>query len=84
MSISVWALQDAKAHFSLLVDQACTKGPQHVTRRGRPAVVVVAEADYSQLVAGSGSLVDFFRQSPLAEVELEVQRDLDTGRGVEL
>jgi prevent-host-death family protein len=80
----VWALQDAKARFSSLVEQACTEGPQHVTRRGQPAVVVVAAAEYSHLVAGAGSLVHFLRQSPLTEVELELQRDRDTGREVAL
>lgn len=29
-----WALQDAKAHFSDVVEQARRKGPQTVTRRG--------------------------------------------------
>ena len=84
MKAPVWALQDAKARFSSLVEQACTVGPQHVTRRGRPAVVVVAETEYTHLVAGAGSLVDFLRQSPLAEVELDLQRDRDTGREVDL
>ena len=37
-----WALQDAKAHFSDVVEQARRKGPQTVTRRGQAAVMVVA------------------------------------------
>jgi antitoxin Phd len=45
----VWRLQDAKSQFSALVDNALRGVPQHVTRRGRRAVVVVSEADYAAL-----------------------------------
>ena len=34
-----WQLQTAKAKFSELVQKAIDKGPQTVTRRGKPAVV---------------------------------------------
>ena len=37
-----WHLQDAKARFSQLVDDAVAKGPQVVTRRGIETAVVVA------------------------------------------
>ncbi len=36
-------LQDAKNRFSAVVDAALGGEPQHVTRRGRPVVVVVDE-----------------------------------------
>lgn len=36
-----WKLQDAKAHFSEVVERAMTEGPQVVTRRGEETVVVV-------------------------------------------
>ncbi|MFO1279961.1 MAG: type II toxin-antitoxin system prevent-host-death family antitoxin [Burkholderiaceae bacterium] len=45
----VWRLQDAKSQFSALVDNALRGVPQHVTRRGRQAVVVMSEADYAAL-----------------------------------
>ena len=41
-----WALQDAKNRFSALVDAALRGEPQTVTRRGAPAVVVLAVDDY--------------------------------------
>lgn len=46
---SAWRLQDAKAQFSELVDNAMRGVPQHVTRRGKQAVVVVSEADFETL-----------------------------------
>lgn len=47
----MWTLQDAKNRFSSVVEAALAGTPQEVSRRGRPAVVVVAAADYARLVA---------------------------------
>ena len=44
-----WALQDAKNKFSALVTAALAGEPQRVTRRGQPAVVVLAAAEYERL-----------------------------------
>ena len=44
-----WTLQDAKNRFSALVNAALTGEPQRVTRRGQPAVVVVAVEEYERL-----------------------------------
>lgn len=38
-----WRLQDAKTQFSQLVEAALAGEPQHITRRGKPAVVVLSE-----------------------------------------
>ena len=37
----MWTLQDAKNRFSAVVDAAMAGQPQQVTRRGKPAVVVL-------------------------------------------
>ena len=44
-----WPLQDAKNKFSALVNAALAGEPQRVTRRGQPAVVVVATEEYERL-----------------------------------
>jgi prevent-host-death family protein len=44
-----WRLQDAKSQFSALVDNALRGVPQHVTRRGKQAVVVLSEQDFEAL-----------------------------------
>lgn len=82
-----WALQDAKAHFSEVVEQARRKGPQTVTRRGQAAVMVVAVEQFRQLTRRKGQedLATFFRQSPLAELDPAwLVRSRDTGREVPL
>lgn len=50
---SQWRLQDAKTQFSQVVDAALQGEPQHVTRRGRDAVVVLSEATYRALREGA-------------------------------
>lgn len=44
-----WPLQDAKNKFSALVNAALAGEPQHVTRRGQSAVVVLAAEEYARL-----------------------------------
>ena len=44
-----WALQDAKNRFSAVVDAALAGEPQQVTRRGKPAVVVLSVKEYNLL-----------------------------------
>ena len=47
--MSEWSLQDAKNRFSAVVAAALAGEPQRVTRRGRPAVMVVAVEEYERL-----------------------------------
>ena len=49
MSKAQWRLQDARAKFSQVVEAALRGEPQHVTRRGRDAVVLLSEASYRAL-----------------------------------
>lgn len=53
-----WRLQDAKAQFSALVDNAMRGVPQHVTRRGKQAVVVLSEQDFAALRRSAASRAD--------------------------
>ncbi len=50
MADDSWSLAEAKAKFSEVVERARTDGPQHVTRNGRKAVVIVSEAEWGRLV----------------------------------
>lgn len=44
-----WSLQDAKNKFSAVVEAARKGEPQHVTKRGVEAVVVLAADEYERL-----------------------------------
>ena len=45
----MWTLQDAKNKFSALVEEALAGRPQRVSRRGKPAVVVISVQDFDRL-----------------------------------
>jgi antitoxin Phd len=82
-----WQIQSAKARFSEVFRRARTEGPQRITRQGKEGVVMVAEEQYEQLVGKSHqpkNLVQFFRQSPLVGVKLDLTRDRTAGRDVDL
>jgi antitoxin Phd len=79
-----WKLEDAKNQFSRVVREAMTGKPQRVTRGGRDAVVIVSAEEYDRLTRPKVDLVDFLRESPLAEVELDLTRSRDLGRELEL
>ena len=70
-----WSLQDAKNRFSAVVDSAVAGTPQRVTRRGRPAVVVLAAAEYERLrrleKTGGPTLADLLIAIPQDDEELE-------------
>jgi len=83
--LSKWQLQEAKNRLSEVVRKAADEGPQVITLRGDDAVVVVAADEYARLTRKSrGTLVDFFRRSPLGGIALELTRSRDTGRQVAL
>jgi prevent-host-death family protein len=67
-----WQLQEAKARFSEVVERALGGEPQAVTRRGRPAVVVLDWATYTRLRGKEASLLEALRPSePLTDEEAE-------------
>ncbi len=82
-----WQLQTAKARFSEVFRRAREEGPQLVTRQGKEGVVILPLEDFDQLVDRARkpkSLVQFFAESPLVGLELNLERDADTGRDVKL
>lgn len=82
-----WQVQTAKARFSEVFRLARTEGPQLITRQGKEGVVMMPVEQFDQLVVRARqpkSLVQFFRESPLVGLELEFERNKDTGREIEL
>lgn len=79
-----WQLQEAKNKLSELVDRALSEGPQVITRRGKDTVVVLPVKDFERLRKRKGSLVEFLARSPLKGVCVDLRRDEDIGRTVDL
>ena len=82
-----WQLQTAKARFSELFRKARAEGPQWITKQGKEAVVIVAAEEFQRLRARSKqpeSLVEFFAKSPFAGANLDLERNPDPGREIDL
>ena len=84
MTGTTWQLQEAKNRFSELINRALSEGPQVVTRRGEEVVVVVSKLEYEKIIKAQPDLVEFFRQSPLVGVELDLERDQSPPRDTQL
>jgi prevent-host-death family protein len=78
--IKSWQLQEAKNKFSRVVENAVNSGPQIITKHGVEVVIVISYAEYQEMVASRGKLSTFFRDSPLAGVELDLTRDKSDAR----
>jgi prevent-host-death family protein len=78
--IGKWQLQEAKNKLSRVVDDAVNSGPQIITRRGVEVAVVLSLEEYKQMLTSRGKLSDFFQDSPLAGVELDIARDKSEAR----
>jgi prevent-host-death family protein len=53
-----WQIQEAKARFSEMVERTLKKGPQTVTRHGKPVAVLVPVDEYRRLRTGGKKLQD--------------------------
>jgi prevent-host-death family protein len=60
-----WAVAEAKAKFSEVVEQALSEGPQEITRNGKQAVTVIATKELEKLRKPKQSLSEFLLNSPL-------------------
>jgi prevent-host-death family protein len=72
-----WAVAEAKAKFSEVIEEANKKGPQEITKNGRPVAVVISmeewKAEYGT-DAPKGSLAEFFQKSPLRGSGIKIRR----------
>ncbi|MDM8525691.1 type II toxin-antitoxin system Phd/YefM family antitoxin [Desulfococcaceae bacterium HSG8] len=80
---TTWKLQDAKAEFGKIVEDALKTGPQYVTRRGRKAVVVVSAEEYEELVSKKPSFKEFLLGCPKMGNDFEFERQKDFPRHIE-
>jgi antitoxin Phd len=77
-----WQLQEAKARFSELVQKAIDEGPQTVTRRGQPAVVVLSAEQFELMEKRQIDLKDLLPY--LTADDMDLERNQDFPRDVEL
>jgi antitoxin Phd len=78
----MWQVQEAKAHFSEVMDKAEREGPQIITRHGSERAVVLSIADYRALTANKKDFITHLLAGPELD-DFEIERDKDTGRALD-
>jgi len=79
-----WTVAEAKAKLSELIEQALSKGPQTITKHGRNAAIVVSPEEWERKLKRTGNLAEFFAASPLRRSGVEITRQKDRPRTVDL
>jgi antitoxin Phd len=51
--MATWQLQKAKTHFSEVIEDAQTKGPQVITKHGSEKAVVLSAKEYKKITAST-------------------------------
>lgn len=68
-------MQDAKAHFSELLEASLNEGPQIVTRRGVEAAVLVSIGEWRRLQSARPTLKELLlAETPRAEIPVPPRR----------
>lgn len=80
----MWTVQDAKNRFSAVVEAALAGTPQQVSRRGKPAVVVLSADDYAHLLERAVAARESFADHLLAFPGTDLPRGEAKPRDVDL
>ncbi len=72
-NLKTWPVQDAKAHFSEMLDTCVAEGPQLVSKRGTVTAVLVPIAQWEQLHAAKAvTLKDVLLANDYFRGEMEI------------
>jgi prevent-host-death family protein len=75
-----WQLQEAKAKFSHLVNRVAD-APQFISKHGKESAVLVSIKDYQKIIK-QDNIADFFINSSVKGLNLDLERDKSLGRDI--
>lgn len=78
-----WTVAGAKARLSEVIERA-QSAPQTITRNGKPSVVVVSAEEWQRKTVRKGTLAKFLMDSPLRGADLDLERQRDEPRDLQL
>ena len=81
--MQTWQIQEAKSHFSEVIDLAINQGAQLVTRRGNEVAVILSLKDYEQMCGKKGNLLATLMNAPRGEA-LNIARSNEAIRDLAL
>ncbi len=84
MTHRTWQLQEAKNHFSEVINN-CQTAPQIITKFNHNTAVVLSYTEYIKLMKKKEKLSDFFKNSPLFGSGIDLDdRSKELPREIEL
>ena len=81
---NIWQIQEAKAKFSQVVEEATKRGYQLITKKGEFVAVILSKKEFDKMTKPETTLLDFFKSSPFPEIELDIKRSKDLPREIDL
>ncbi|MDO8955125.1 MAG: type II toxin-antitoxin system Phd/YefM family antitoxin [Gammaproteobacteria bacterium] len=84
-----WNIQDAKNRFCQIIKDT-ENAPQDICKNGKSVAVIISRKEYNELLDKNlkshdeVNVVDFFRNSPLIGLELDIDRSDITYRDIDL
>ncbi len=82
--MGTWQLQDAKAHFSEVIESAVKDGPQIITKRGVKTAVIVPFADWERSQSPRRSLLEVLQSGPQFDLQIPSRGGLRRREPVDL
>jgi prevent-host-death family protein len=79
----IWQIQEAKARFSQLIQEAKAHGPQQITHHGKIVAIMISSKEYERLKGPKISFLSFIQNSPIKGLELDTTRDQSLTREVD-
>lgn len=79
-----WTVASAKARFSELIEKASHEGPQTITRNGKPTAVIISQEEWERKTSRKGTLAEFLMNSPLRGSDIDLIREDQPLRDIEL
>jgi len=76
-----WSIASAKNKLSEVIEKA-QDTPQVITRHGKPNAIVVSIDEWARKTKRKSGLIEFLRNSPLCDEELDLERIHDNPRGI--
>ncbi|MDE3104014.1 MAG: type II toxin-antitoxin system prevent-host-death family antitoxin [Acidobacteriota bacterium] len=87
-AMGTWAVAEAKAKFSEVIESARVQGAQEITRNGKLVGILVSPEEWRSAkrtpAQNERTMSDFFRNSPLAGSGLDLSRSRTKARKVAL
>jgi len=79
-----WQVPASGGELSEVVAEALRDGPQVITQHGTATAIVLSYEEYRRLLLHSQPLSEFFRDSPLVGIDLDLTRDEGRARDIAL